>query len=489
MHPTLRLALTRMPLSALLALASCGGSRVVHTGTSGSGNYAAPGPPGDPWGPHIHEAAARFSVPEAWIRAVIRQESGGHEYLNGRPTTSDAGAMGLMQIMPATYAELRDRYNLGPDPYDPHDNIMAGTGYIRELYGKYGAPGFLAAYNAGPQRLEQYLAGEGPLPNETVNYLASVAPSLQGSGPMTGPLAVYAQGGSLAAPVPHLYAARNAPPAPGATCWHDPDLAYDPSAPCQTPPPAAPPPSAPEVPIAVASAAPAAAAAPSGACWHDADRAYDPSAPCQSPPPATAVQEMAQNAARPPAAPQQIGYAPASGTTSAIALANAPPAPVPLPPYGTFQATAPAPAPVLAATAQPAPDPTHYTYAQAAPPPRLRLASAMPPPAAAHRTGGFALIAQAHAEPMPLGTYTAPDWGVQVGAFPSIQQAKQAATAARAMTPELARAAVKLPHVVKPSGQVLYRARLTNLTRLDAAHTCSRLAAHRWNCLVLPPGT
>ena len=44
-----------------------------------SQNYPAPGPPGDPWGPYVHEAAVRFSVPEAWIRAVMQQESGSRQ--------------------------------------------------------------------------------------------------------------------------------------------------------------------------------------------------------------------------------------------------------------------------------------------------------------------------------------------------------------------------------------------------------------------------
>jgi soluble lytic murein transglycosylase-like protein len=44
---------------------------------------------------------------------------------------SERGAMGLMQIMPKTWTELRARHGLGADPYDPHDNILAGTAYIR----------------------------------------------------------------------------------------------------------------------------------------------------------------------------------------------------------------------------------------------------------------------------------------------------------------------------------------------------------------------
>jgi D-alanyl-D-alanine carboxypeptidase len=156
-------------------------------------SYPAPGTPDDPWGPYVREAAARYQIPERWIRAVMHQESGGHEYgSDGYPITSGAGAMGLMQVMPRTYDTLRRQYTLGPDPYDPHDNILAGAAYIRDMYAIYGAPAFLAAYNAGPDRLASYLAGSGSLPDETVNYLANVAPRLGNEVAMSGPLAVYA---------------------------------------------------------------------------------------------------------------------------------------------------------------------------------------------------------------------------------------------------------------------------------------------------------
>ncbi|MEJ0045841.1 MAG: lytic transglycosylase domain-containing protein [Rhodospirillales bacterium] len=155
-------------------------------------------------------------MPETWIRAVMRQESGGHEYLHGRPITSSAGAMGLMQMMPATYADMRDRYALGDDPYDPHDNIMAGTAYIALLYAAYGSPAFLAAYNAGPNRLQHYLAGGPSLPNETVTYMASVAPRL--GGPMTGPLAAYADPAGAAEPV-QVAEATPAETTRGSTLW------------------------------------------------------------------------------------------------------------------------------------------------------------------------------------------------------------------------------------------------------------------------------
>jgi cell division septation protein DedD len=143
-------------------------------------DYAPPGPPEDPWGPYIREASARFDIPDPWIRSLMRQESGGKEFLNGDLITSGAGAMGLMQVMPTTYDELRDRYNLGDDPFDPHDNIMAGVAYMREMYELYGSPGFLAAYNAGPARLDDYLANVRPLPDETRHYVAMIGPNLRG---------------------------------------------------------------------------------------------------------------------------------------------------------------------------------------------------------------------------------------------------------------------------------------------------------------------
>jgi hypothetical protein len=104
--------------------------------------------------------------------------------------------------MPGTYDILRQRYGLGEDPYLPQDNILAGAAYIREMYDRYGSPGFLAAYNAGPIRLDAYLAGEGGLPDETVNYLASVAPRLGSEIAMSGLLSVFAGGSAVAANSP-----------------------------------------------------------------------------------------------------------------------------------------------------------------------------------------------------------------------------------------------------------------------------------------------
>jgi soluble lytic murein transglycosylase-like protein len=56
-------------------------------------------------------------------------------------TTIAQGAMGLMQIMPKTWGESRARYGLAADPFEPHDNILAGAGYIRELNDCYNRRG------------------------------------------------------------------------------------------------------------------------------------------------------------------------------------------------------------------------------------------------------------------------------------------------------------------------------------------------------------
>lgn len=132
----------------------------------------------DRWTPFIADAAKRFAIPEAWIRAVMRAESGGQTVLDGRPVMSPAGAMGLMQLMPETYADLRRRFGLGPDPYRPHDNILAGAAYLREMFDRYGYPALFAAYNAGPERFESYIRDGENLPAETWNYLAKLGPGI-----------------------------------------------------------------------------------------------------------------------------------------------------------------------------------------------------------------------------------------------------------------------------------------------------------------------
>lgn len=140
----------------------------------------------DRWRGPVTEASQRFGIPALWIEQVMRAESGGKTMLWGRPTVSSAGAMGLMQLMPGTWREVRARLGLGNDPHDPRDNILAGTFYLRLLYDQFGYPGVFAAYNAGPARFAQHRMGGRPLPAETRAYVASIAGSLGREEPVVG---------------------------------------------------------------------------------------------------------------------------------------------------------------------------------------------------------------------------------------------------------------------------------------------------------------
>ena len=130
------------------------------------------------WEPTIADAAKRFKIPAAWIRNVMRSESGGRIYLHGQQITSNKGAMGLMQVMPGTWREMQQQYRLGDDPFDPQNNVYAGAAYLRWLHGKYGFPAMFAAYNTGPGNLEDHLHHGAPLPRETRNYVAGITRAL-----------------------------------------------------------------------------------------------------------------------------------------------------------------------------------------------------------------------------------------------------------------------------------------------------------------------
>jgi Transglycosylase SLT domain len=126
-----------------------------------------------PFTAFVAEASQRFNIPASWIWAVMRIESGGDPR-----AVSPKGAMGLMQVMPKTYAGLRARHHLGADAYNPRDNILAGAAYLREMLDRYGSSGFLAAYNAGPARCDEHLATGRPLPPETQVYIAMLSPMI-----------------------------------------------------------------------------------------------------------------------------------------------------------------------------------------------------------------------------------------------------------------------------------------------------------------------
>lgn len=111
----------------------------------------------------IREAAQRTGLPEALIDAVIRTESG------YRPrAVSRAGARGLMQLMPATARSLGVH-----DPFDPRQNVLGGSRYLRRMYDRFGSVRLaLAAYNAGPGAVLRH-RGVPPY-DETRRYVSTV---------------------------------------------------------------------------------------------------------------------------------------------------------------------------------------------------------------------------------------------------------------------------------------------------------------------------
>jgi soluble lytic murein transglycosylase-like protein len=120
--------------------------------------------------PLIAEAAARYHLDPALVRAVIRTESA----FDPRAISS-AGALGLMQLMPDLAEELGVT-----DPFDPRANVMAGTGYLSRLLADHGGDLALAlaSYNAGPATVAQY-QGIPPFP-ETQRYVATITALLTG---------------------------------------------------------------------------------------------------------------------------------------------------------------------------------------------------------------------------------------------------------------------------------------------------------------------
>ncbi len=112
---------------------------------------------------HIREAAERHGVDFPLLKAIIKVESD----FDSR-AVSDKGAVGLMQIMPENFGHLNLR-----NPYDPAENIMAGTLFFRRLLDRFGELKLaLAAYNSGPDRVERYRCVP-PIP-ETEAYVRKV---------------------------------------------------------------------------------------------------------------------------------------------------------------------------------------------------------------------------------------------------------------------------------------------------------------------------
>ena len=167
-HKTIRLIISMAAILIVAIVVSSGDTALAQSATT---VLRKTSPDTGPYASFVRDAAQRFGVPASWIGAVMAIESGGDVL-----ALSSQGAMGLMQIMPETWAGLRARHGLGDSPYDSRDNILAGAAYLRELYDRYGSPGFLAAYNAGPGRYDEHLSTGRALPHETQLYVATLAP-------------------------------------------------------------------------------------------------------------------------------------------------------------------------------------------------------------------------------------------------------------------------------------------------------------------------
>lgn len=118
----------------------------------------------------IVQQATAAGIDPSIALAVARQESGLRQFnADGSVVTSSAGAIGVMQLEPATAAAL------GVDPYDTTDNIRGGCLYLAQLYNQFGSwSQALAAYNWGPGHVQNAVANATPIPSSVVGYVTSV---------------------------------------------------------------------------------------------------------------------------------------------------------------------------------------------------------------------------------------------------------------------------------------------------------------------------
>lgn len=391
--------------------------------------YAPPGSSDDPWGPYIQEASRRFDVPELWIRSVIQRESGGRLYHNGELVTSAPGAMGLMQLMPPTYDAMRSQYGLGDDPYDPRDNVLAGTAYIRQMYDIYGSPGFLAAYNSGPGRLEDFISRSRTLPRETRNYVAAIGREISGTYPNNRSQADL------------LVASHSS----GASAEY------------------------------AAAAMPTGTAASVRDVWSQRSRG-------------TAAQpavEVAQDSSNSTAGTEQPSYtrqyAPVAHTTDSPQSVQAVWA-ARMKATGTTDTPASSAAEPADEASQPASPLTINSSALPVRASRVNHAagfSLVTPAAAAYASRNT------HTTPSVASSAGARNWAIQVGAFSSQSLAQAATSRARSRASgDLSSARTQIASVKVQRGQ-LYRARLTGLSRSEAVAACNRLDGG--SCVVVSP--
>lgn len=160
-----------MTAPAVMALLLASGSPTVQTQLDQrSAEAAMDRTARQDWSEEIADAARRTGLSEDWIRQVMNAESAGVAN-----AVSPKGAVGLMQVMPETYTEIAADSGLGLDPFNPRDNVLAGAIFLKRMLDRFGSPYFLAAYNAGPQCLDEVLAGLRPLPAESQAFMDKVA--------------------------------------------------------------------------------------------------------------------------------------------------------------------------------------------------------------------------------------------------------------------------------------------------------------------------
>jgi len=142
---------TQLPASLVVAFEDDGIPPAVPVADTKPAPAPSPPPPAPKTPDDFAAAAAKlYSLPEAFVRSVMRAESGFQLH-----ALSPKGAIGLMQLMPGTARDL------GVNPHDPEQNAMGGAKYLRDLLERYeGRPDqvllALAAYNAGPAAVEKY---------------------------------------------------------------------------------------------------------------------------------------------------------------------------------------------------------------------------------------------------------------------------------------------------------------------------------------------
>lgn len=421
----------RTALLALIVgvLSACGGSQPDNEVQV----TAAPGG----WDGHIAEASQRFRVPEEWIRAVMEVESGGRTHLRGRPITSHAGAMGLMQVMPATYQELRRAHNLGPDPHNPRDNILAGTAYLRQMYEIYGFPGFLGAYNAGPGRYGDHVNRGRGLPRETRNYMARIEPQI--------------------AHIPH------------------PDrYDYDSGSRSQL---------AQASTSAARASSPAPATAPTATASATSSSRSESGSTSSSATDSAIVTASASSDSRPYWSASSV-----STTGNRSATESRPSAPAVTPAVATSNASAgtsdngyqdvSGDGRVLVASLESSAAGTSSGDVV------NRWANNSSTASATAQTGSDRGGSAARSS---LDSVSGPDWGVQVGAFRTEEQSLQALQDAARSVPGLGGAFEQVSAVTTADGSSLYRARLIGLTPESAADACVRLNSQGGACMLVTP--